>query len=159
MSDQGELALTIRDASNELSTFSVNVGVVTAINLTAKLSLWNDFQNATVGIILGNLANSKATLFNNPINPNTPTNQVAQKEWKWAVHYHDNTDVFGALQNVFFGRHYVVSIACPDPALLIEGTDLMDLTSTAGAEFVTSFEETALAPSGGAAKIDYIELV
>jgi hypothetical protein len=159
MSDQANLSLTIQDASAETSVSSFNLGLQTPATIAANIVKTNALQNAIVGIILGNLFKSKYVYFDNTMNANVPTNQAAQKEMKWMVHYHDNTDTFGALQNPHFGDKYVVSIACPDTSKLVEGTDRADLTETAVATFVTAFEDVALAPGGGAAKIDYIEIV
>jgi hypothetical protein len=159
MSDQANLGLTIRDASNETSTSNFNLGLQTPATIAANIVLTNALQNAIVGIILGNLYKSKYTYFDNTMNPAIPNNQAAQKELKWMVHYHDNTDLFGALQNPHYGDKYIVSIACPDTSKLVEGTDFADLTDTAVATFVSAFEDVVLAPGGGAAVIDSIEIV
>lgn len=159
MSDQAALTLTIKDASNEKSTSEFNLGLQTPATIAANIVKTNALQNAIVGIILGNLFKTKYTYFDNTMNPNVPTNQAAQKEMKWMVHYHDNTDTFGVNQNPNYGNAYVVSIACPDTSKLVDGTDRADLTDTAVATFVTAFEDVVLAPGGGAAKIDYIEIV
>lgn len=159
MSDQASLTLTIRDASKETSTSSFNLGLQTPATIAGSVTKTGTLQAGIVGIIIGTLANSQYTYFNNTMNPDPPTNQAAQKEIKWAIHYHDDQDTFGALQNVTYGKKYVVTIACPDTSKLVEGTDLADLTDVEVATFVTAFEDCVLSPGGGTTKIDYIELV
>jgi hypothetical protein len=159
MADQGRAGYSIVDYSKETARSEMNVGVVTALSLPGLLTNLGNFETALAGVIIGAISAKRLSVYDNPTGAAFPTNVYAQREIRWIVHYHDNTAAFGAVANPAFGRKYTVEYACPDASLLQPHTDLMDLTATNAAAFVTAFEAAFLAPMGGAAAIDFIELV
>jgi len=177
-SNQGTATYTIQDYSREKAHSSMNVGIVTALSLPNLLTNLGNFEKALDNIIIGTVFKKSLSVYDNATNNGIPTNVFAQREIRWVVHYHDNTPAFGVVDssgnpitgvpdvpNPAFGRAYTVEYACPDLSLLQQNSDLMDLSTSGGpangkgAAFVLQFENTFLAPSGGVARIDYIELV
>jgi hypothetical protein len=159
MANQGTATYTIQDYSREKSTSQMNVGVVTGASLPGLLTNLGTFKTALQGVIIGTIFKEALNVYDNPTGNAKPTNVYAQREIRWIVHYHDNTPTFGLEPNNAFGRAYTVEFACPNLSLLVDGTDLMNIASGAGQTFVTEFQDTFLAPSGGAAVVDYVELV
>jgi predicted NAD/FAD-dependent oxidoreductase len=130
---------SIRDNSNEYSNVSLPGVDVTAANFDAQDGLWDTFQTALDGIIIGNIAKRKFLAQDLIINDQQPVNQAAQREGKWLVRYTGNT----------LSKKYTAEIPTYDSALLLAGTDNMNIGVGAGQTFVTAFE-AVVRPTGEA---------
>jgi hypothetical protein len=130
---------TIRDYSNELSSFGVVSVTGTAANLDAQLAAAAALSSAIENLTIGHLDKYAYQIFllDSPI---TPSNVYAQREVKWLVSYTGDTS----------GKTFQVEIAAPDlTGNIIANTDQADLTSTDWAAFVTAFEAYARSPDNG----------
>lgn len=160
MSNQGRAGFTMIDNTAEKSVFSMNVGIVTAASLPGLLTNLGQFETALEAVVLTNIFKKRLLVYDNSgATPVPPASTSAQVEKKWLVHYHDSQELFGAVPNVFFGNKYTCEIAGADEALLVSGTDFMNITTGVGATFKTEFESCFLAPSGGTLVVDSVEFV
>jgi len=139
----------ITDYSAESSNFRVAGVDVSSANYDAQQTQVIALSNAVEGIIIGQLAERAFT--SSVAQPDTvaPTDPFAQRELKWLVTYTDDTT--GDLQQV--------EIATPDLALLVAGSDLMNVAAGAGATFVTAFEAFVRSADGNAVSVVSIRLV
>jgi len=156
---QNQATFTIEDYNKEKSTVAVNVGPITALNFTAVRDALDDYKAALDNIIIGEIrkttiseqfAESAAAI----------TNQSAQRERKWLVSYRDVTqffDVANTINNVGFGNVYQVEVPCADLSLLTGNSDILPLTQTQAAAFVTAFEAIQNSPTGGN-EVEVIEI-
>jgi len=129
--------ITVTDASNENSSFSVQAAALTSGNIVAQTGAAGTLATATQNLIIGSLV--KQTIVQVLTDtPDTPTNPFAQRELKWLVTY----------QSVTSGHKWQIEIPTPDlgNSNLVEGTDIADLTSTAWDAWVTAFVAYAKAP-------------
>lgn len=137
----------------------MNVGIITGASLPGLLTNLGTFQTALEAVIIGTVFKNALSVYDNPTGNAKPSNVYAQREIRWIVHYHDSQAMFGLEPNPSFGRSYTSEWACPNLSLLVTDTDLMKIDTGAGATFVTEFQDTFLAPSGGTLVVDFIELV
>jgi len=140
---------TITDYTRESSNFSVNGINVSSANYDAQQTQAIALSDAIEGLSIGQVA--KREFISSIAFPETatPTDPFAQREMKWLVVYQDDTT--SKLQSM--------EIACPDLALLVPNTDLLDLTSTEGAAFVTAFEAFARSSDGNPVSVVSARLV
>ena len=125
------------DYSNESSSTKIFNGAITAVSIAGFITEFGQMRAAIEGISLGTMAKEQWVGDNTVISNVPPTNVFAQREFKWKVNYVGDTS-----QKEFF-----LTIPCADPTgRLIPGTDLMDLTETAAAAFVTRFNSFARTP-------------
>jgi hypothetical protein len=127
---------TVQDYSEEKSSFSFNVGAITAVSLPGFLTQFGALRTALSNIILGTVQKEQwvgdATVLSNV----PPANSAAQVELKFLLTYEGNTS-----KKKF--RH---EIPAPDTTKVIAGTDVVDLTDTEVAAYVTAFEDIARTP-------------
>lgn len=159
MANQGRAGWTTRDNSRDVSTFSMNVGIVTGASLPGLLTNLTNFEEALDPIILTSIYKARLSVYDNTKDPTIPASKLAQNEKKWVVHYHDSQTDFGAVPNVFYGTQYVCEIGGADESLLIANTNKLDISAGVGAAFVTAFQAAFLAPSGGTLLVDYVEYI
>lgn len=131
--------LSFVDFSNEKSTMQFYFGPVTALTIADFLADFGDLRAATEAITLGALIGDSwvgdATKYNNA----PPADVNAQRERKFLVSYQGNTT---------FSK-YKMEIPTADLAnRLIASTDLVDLTQTEVATWVTAFEDLCKTPEG-----------
>lgn len=127
---------TIRDYSNELSSFGVQSLTGSAANLTAQLALAAALSSAVENLTIGHLDKYtfQIVLLDTPI---TPSNVFAQREMKWLVSYVGDTT----------GKAFSVEIAAPElTGNIIPNSDTADLTSADWAAFVAAFEAYVRSP-------------
>jgi hypothetical protein len=156
---QNQATFSFEDYNKEKSSVGVNLGPITALNFTAVRDALDDLKTALGGITLGEIrktsiseqfAESSATI----------TDQNAQRERKWLVSYRDVTqffDVANTINNVGFGNVYQVEVPTADLSLLTGNSDILPLTQTQAAAFVTAFEAIQNSPTGGN-EIEVIEI-
>lgn len=148
---------TIEDFSKEKSTFSINVGPITAANFTALRDAIDDLKLVMDNLMLGEIRRTNITeVFAESTAAVTDVN--AQRERKWLVTYRDNTqylDVGNTINNTGFGQLYNVEVPTAKLSLLDFESDELDLSIAAVAAWITAFEAVAQSPTGG----DEIEVV
>jgi len=130
---------TIRDFSDELSSFGVTSVTGNAGNLTAQLGLQTALSSAIENLSIGHLDKYTYSIegLNSPV---TPSNVYAQREIKWLVTYKGDTS----------GKNFQIEIAAPNLTDNLNGnSDQADLTSADWAAFVTAFEAYAKSPDNG----------
>jgi hypothetical protein len=130
---------TFRDYSGELSNATVSIPPITAIDIAGTLILIGLYETALDGFTLGQAAKSEIMMDRTVISAANAGSAVAQRELKWLVRYH------GIVAN----KKATMEIPTPDITLtdvLVPGTDIVDLTQTQAAAFVTAFENLAIFP-------------
>jgi hypothetical protein len=141
-----------RDYSRELSNATLFIPAITVGTIVAILGEIGNYATALDGITLGVAAQDVIVLDRNVLSASVPGSEFAQRETKWLVHYHSAT-----LQNKF-----TLEIPTADPTGRLQpGTDLMDLTDTQAAAWVSTFEILAVAPDDPTDQcvVDFVELV
>lgn len=141
-----------RDFSRETSTTTVFIPALTALTISTILPELTTYEGALDAITLGVASQSKIILDITPLSADAPTNVFAQRELKWLVHYHAATT----------GKKFTLEIPTADPTgRLLAGTDLMDLTEVAAANWKSQFEVIAVSPDDDTDQcvVDYVELV
>lgn len=137
---QSEYVQTRIDYSGEKATSSIYIpsyNVVTNPNVLSTLI--PAYDAAVEGISLMPKATTAVQWYNEKYNVALPTDPQAQREKKWLVRYQDTTNF----------AIYRVEIPGADLSIgLIPGTDLLDLTGTEAAAFVSAFEALAQSPEG-----------
>lgn len=151
-----QLTLSYLDASGEISAMTGFIPTVTPANFAATSTLINDLVAAIDDIVLGNL-NKRMTSIITLGSAVLPTDEEAQREEKWVIHFRDTTaNLAAGVTNPLFGKQYVTSIGTAMLTGHLAGnTDNAALTGDF-ATFVTTFEAIARSPSGGVADITSI---
>jgi len=134
-----ENTFSIRDYSNEMSSFGVTSVTGNAGNLAAELALQTALQSAIENLTIGHLdkAAYKIVTLNTPI---TPSNVYAQREAKWLVSYMGDVS----------GKLFSIEIAAPDlTGNVVPNSDVADLTSADWVAFIDAFQDFARSPDNG----------
>jgi len=129
--------VTITDYSQENSTFGYEASELTAGNIVAQTALHDALVAATEDVTIGHLSKAQlATVLED--DPGVPSGVYAQRELKVVITY----------QAVTSGKKFTLEIPAPQltGGALISGTDVIDLTSTDWAAWVTAFVGVAKAP-------------
>ena len=135
----GSYNTTIRDHSNETSSFSFHTPQLSAINIDDYGAVFSTaLMNALDPLILGNVARHSLIANTVQVSALIPANVYAQRELKWHVPYND--DVYG-LPGSF-------DIPTPDLSLLVPNTDLLDTTLAAWDTFRDLIELRAVSNAG-----------
>lgn len=159
----GLYTLTVNDYDNEKSPMKIHVGAVTAVSLPGLLTQIGTFRTAVDGLTIGVLQKEALTAFSTILSQTLPTSEFAQRETKWVVKYHDNTQFFdapvNAIPNAGYLKPFDFEIGAADLALLANNDDFLPLAQTQAAALVTAFEAMARSPYGGAVIVDSIQQV
>lgn len=135
----GSYTTSIRDHSREISSFSIHVPQLSAINIDDYGGVFSTaLMNAVDPLITGNVARHSLTANTVPVSADAPANPWSQRELKWNVPYTD--DVTG-LPGSF-------EIPTADVALLIPNTDLLDTSLPAWDTFRDLIELRAVSNAG-----------
>jgi len=128
--------ITIRDYSEELSSFGYESAVLTAGNIVAQTALHDTLRTATEDITIGVVAKQQlAQIFDE--DGAVPALAYAQREMKALVTY----------QAVTSGKKFQIEIAAPLlVGQLVPGTDVFDITTTEWADWITAFVAVAKSP-------------
>lgn len=120
----------------EKSNWSVWGATLTAGNIVAQTGLATALRTATLDMILGAEASSRL-LASSTKSAVDITNPLAQRENKWLVRYHDDSD----------GAPFRVEIPTAKLSLLDTGTEFLNLADGGViAAFVAAFEAYAVSP-------------
>ena len=137
---KSEYSTSWRDFSDEKATANVTIEQLTAGNVVATLALVDALLGAMQAITEGNAESSRVTYRAQDEDPGRPTSESAQRERKWLVFYHDDTNA------AKFRMEIPTALLT---ANMVAGTDLADLGATNIAAFVTAFENVARDPATG----------
>ena len=139
--------VTIRDASGETSTTTLNFGAVTAISIGGLLTQWGNFRTALGNIVRGVLGKEQLVMDNTVLDNSVPADQSAQVELKFQFTYEGNTSK----------KKYRFEVATPDTDKLVPGTDIVDMTDPDVAAFVTAAETLGRSPDSDTETITILE--
>jgi hypothetical protein len=155
----GEIVLSVRDYDGDVGTTSLRTGAVTAVSLPGLLTQIGAYRTAVEGLIIGEMAKESLTAFSTILSQDRPSDQFAQRDTKWLVHYHDNTQFFdaplNAIPNAGYLKPFSVELPTANLALLDEGSTV--LPALAISAYKAAAEAVGRSPYGGAIIIDYIE--
>lgn len=119
--------ITVKDNTGEKSTASFQGADMSAANFDAQVTLQNAITTAMAGIANGAVTKTQRIAVVTETNPANPAVDV-QREIKFLARWHAGTE-----------KHRT-EIPCADLAVLITGTELVDLTAGAGLAFKNAFE-------------------
>lgn len=150
-------SLTIADntvdqqGNPETSTFQVPITTLTPANVAAQVTLTGTLAAAIAGITLGNFLQSAVTYDRHVIGVGPAASNLAQRENKWLVRYHDTTT---------FDK-YRAEIPTADLSLLPSGSEFLDLTAGAGQTFKDAFEDIVNSglTSGNTVVVDTVQFI
>jgi hypothetical protein len=148
---QNSVVFSIDDYNKENSKTSLNIGPITVLNFAAVRSAINNYKAALGDMIIGQIR--KTTISEQfAESAAAVTDQNAQRERKWIVNYRDVTQFFdgaNTINNVGFGNVYSVEVPTAKASLLANNSEVLDLTDTDVAAYVTAFEAIQNSPTGG----------
>jgi len=128
--------VSIRDYSEEYSSFGYEAAAFTAGNIVAQTALHAALEAATEDIIIGVIAKQQLAQILDE-SASVPTLAYAQREMKALVTY----------QSVTSGKKWQLEIATPLlVGQLVPGTDVFDITTTEWAAWISAFVGVAKAP-------------
>jgi len=139
---------TIGDWSHEKSTFQVYNGDITAASIAGFLTQFGALRTAVGNIILGTIQKERWVGDDTILTQDWPTNVFAQRELKALFIYQGDTTL----------KKFQIEIPTFDPTdHMIDGTDMIDLTSTDVAAFVTAFEALGRSPDDDTETVTILE--
>lgn len=137
-----KLLITYMDHNRELSTVTVQTPALTAANIVATQTLFDNLQTAIQGIADGVLVRRMDVAEITEATP-APPGAGVQREIKWMARWHDVS-----------GRKYRTEIPCADLSQAVANKDFIDLTAGAGLAFKTAFEAVVKGDDESAATLD-----
>lgn len=147
MANQHYYGFSVLDYSNEKSGSKVNFGAVTAINIAGVLAQIGDLRTAIGNIILGVVGSDRWIGDSSTLTSTPPADPGAQVELKFQFTYEGATS----------HKKFRVEIPTADPTKTIAGSDMVDMTDTDIAAFVTAFETLAKSPDDDTEAVNIIE--
>lgn len=139
--------VSVLDYSGETSGTKVNFGAVTAISLPGLLTQIGDLRTAIGNIILGTVKSERWVGDSTLLSNTPPATPGAQIELKFQFTYEGATT----------HKKFRVEIPTADASKTIAGSDMVDLTDTDIAAFVTAFEAMAKSPDDDTEAVNIIE--
>lgn len=137
----------IRDYSDEISTTRINFGAVTAVSIAGLLSQWGSWKGALSNIILGVLGREQLVMDNTVIDNSSPTDTNAQIELKFLFTYEGDTSK----------KKFRFEVPTPDTQFVLPGTDIVDITATEIAAFITATEAIGRSPDSDTETITILD--
>lgn len=141
--------ITIRDFSRETSNLDIETVDVTAANLVAQTTAFDNFITAVQGVTRGVVARRVHIATDEVVSSAIPTDENSQVEWKWLVRGRDTVN----------GKAYTRSVPCADPTgRLVTGTDRMsfEVGQTENLAFRTAFEAFARSIDGNTIAVEEV---
>lgn len=141
---------TVLDNSEEQSRMSFFFGPVTALTIAAFLTQFGALRDATQDIILGTIIQDQWSGDITQYTKSVPSDVNAQRERKAQVTYEDTT------------THALYRLEIPTIDLtgrMQPLSDLLDLTETDIAAWITAFEDLCKSPEGNAVSVLKIRAV
>lgn len=139
--------VTIRDYSDETSTTRLNFGAVTAVSIAGLLTQWGSWKTALGNIILGVLGKETLVMDSTVIDNASPAESEAQVELKFMFTYEGDTSK----------KKFRFEVPTPDTAKVLPGTDIVDLTDSDIAAFVTATEALGRSPDSDTETITILD--
>lgn len=134
-----KLNLTFLDFDpKEKGTMSLEGLSLSAANYDAQVALHEALVTAVQAMTTMPIHKRQTVASEAILTSTRPTDPYAQREIKWLVRYHDNVT----------GQPLTVSIPGADLSLLDPGSEILDLTGTEAAAFVTAFQNYVRAGEG-----------
>lgn len=127
----------ILDFSESKSSFSINVGAITALSLPGFLTQFGALRAALQNIIIGTVRRERWIGDETRLSSIPPINSMAQREIYWWVIYEGATSNRGS---------HSCAIATPDLSLLAFDGRTADYSNPDIAAFITAFETIARDP-------------
>lgn len=128
--------VSVRDYSDETSTTRLNFGAVTAVSIAGLLTQWGTWRNTLADIVLGIVGKETLVMDSTVLSNDSPTASDAQVELKFMFTYEGDTSK----------KKYRFEVPTPDTTKVLPGTDIVDLTDTQVAAFVTATEALGRTP-------------
>lgn len=129
---------TLKDNGEPESTnFSVPITTLSAANVVATLTLLGNLAAAIAGITLGNFLKNETTYARTIQGVGPAASNLAQRENKWLIRYHDATNF----------EKFRASVGTADLSLLPNNEEFLDITATEGLALKTAFEAVVVSPS------------
>jgi len=168
MPAQSTYELRYKDFSNEPSSVKFTSEQLDGANYNANMILAHDLRAATDNITIG--ARILETVVSERLASVQPpvTDKSAQRERKWLVRYHDDSQFLDApantVPNTGYGKVFTVEIPTADQSLLPAGnTDTIKPTdagiNAAIVTWIAAFEAFQRSPYNGAVEVDSLTLV
>lgn len=139
--------LSVRDYSDETSTTRVNFGAVTAVSIGGLLTQWGNLRTAMGNIILGVIGKEQLVMDSTVLSNDQPAASEAQVELKFQFTYEGDTSK----------KKFRIEVPTPDTDKVLPGTDIVDLTDTDVAAFVTAFEAIGRSPDSDTETITVLD--
>jgi hypothetical protein len=139
--------VSVLDYSVETSGTKFNFGAVTAVSLPGLLTQMGDLRTAIGNIILGTVSRERWVGDSTLLSNTPPAAPGAQVELKFQFTYEGATT----------HKKFRVEIPTADASKTIAGSDMVDLTDTDVAAFVTAFEAMAKSPDDDTEAVNIIE--
>lgn len=121
----------------ETTNFSVPITTLTAGNVVATVTLLGNLAAAIAGITLGNFLKNETTYSKAIQGVGPAASNLAQRENKWLIRYHDATNF----------QKFQSSVGTADLSLLPNNVEFLDITATEGLALKTAFEAVVVSPS------------
>jgi hypothetical protein len=137
------------DYGKEYSSMSVFMADVVEADYAETLTAISVFSASLDAITLGNPARESFKVIDDEISKLPAGGAFAQRETKWMVRYVDATT----------GKAHTCEIPTADLALLVPNTEMMNISSGAGATFKAQFELLVKTEEGNDVTVTEVEYV
>lgn len=139
--------VTVRDYSSETSTTRLNFGAVTAVSIAGLLTQWGSWKTALGNIILGVLGKETLVMDSTVLDNDSPTASDAQVELKFLFTYEGDTSK----------KKFRFEVPTPDTSKVLPGTDIVDITDSDIAAFITATETLGRSPDSDTETITVLD--
>lgn len=121
----------------ETTSMTFPVTTLTPANVAAQITLAGNLKVALAAITLGNFLKDESTYSRNLLAQGPAASNLAQRENKWLMRYHDGTTY----------QKFQLSIGTADLTLLPNNSEFLDLTAGDGLALKTAFEAVVVSPA------------
>jgi len=128
-----------KNGEPESASIRLPIAEISAANLVAKLALVAALRTAMDDIVIGVDAKQEITLKTDVFSRNRAPSQLAQRENKWLLRYHDTTTF----------QKYQASLPTADLTKLPDGSEFLDMAGTEGAALKAAFDAIVVSPGNG----------
>lgn len=150
-------SLTIADntlrsnGTPEITSTTFPVTTLTPANVAAIQTLMGNLATAIAGITIGAVQKNETVYARNQLSTSPAASQLAQRENKWLMRYHDATT----------NQKFSLSVGTADLTALPNNEEFLDLTAGDGLALKTAFEAVVVSPanSSNATVLDSVQFV
>lgn len=122
----------------ETTSFNVPVITLTPANVAATVTLMGNLASAIAAVTLGNFLKNEVQYARNLLAVGPAASNLAQRENKWLMRYHDATTY----------QKFQVSVGTADLSILPNNEEFLDLADAGvGAALKTAFEAVVVSPA------------